>query len=187
MASFTGNPTSTHAETKMERSMPAMPNAHQYSFTSIDGKNLNLNDYAEKVILVVNTASKCGFTGQYKDLQTLYNTYKDQGLVVLGVPSGDFAGQEFEAENEVKKFTEENFNITFPLTGITHVKGKNAHPFYKWASENGGFLSGPKWNFHKYLIDANGGYVTSFGSTTSPTSTSVVTAIETALSKITKE
>ena len=181
-------PFPVHAQTHMERSMPSSTsNAYQYSFTSIDGEEMPLSDLSGKVILVVNTASKCGFTGQYKDLQTLYDTYRDKGLVVLGVPSSDFANQEFAEESEVKNFTEEKFNITFPLTQITHVKGSDAHPFYKWAQKQGGFLSGPKWNFYKYLIDANGNYITGFGTRTSPTSDAVIKEIEAALSEIPKE
>lgn len=174
----------SHANTDLEVSMPSsVPNAHQFSFKSIDGDAMPLSEFSGKVILIVNTASKCGLTGQYKDLQSLHDTYKDKGLVVLGVPSGDFAGQEFEEEGEVKNFTEEKFQITFPLTQITHVKGSNAHPFYEWAKQQGGFLSGPKWNFHKYLIDTNGNYIAAFGSRTSPTAAEVIKAIETALPK----
>ena len=174
----------SHANTDLEVSMPSsLPNAYQFSFKSIDGEDLPLSEFSGKVVLIVNTASKCGLTGQYKDLQSLHDTYKDKGLVVLGVPSGDFAGQEFQEEEQVKEFTDEKFHITFPLTQITHVKGSNAHPFYKWAKDQGGFLSGPKWNFHKYLIDTNGNYIDAFGSRTSPTSAKVIKAIETALPK----
>ena len=178
----------SHANTELEVSMPSStPNAYQFSFKSIDGDDLPLSAFSGKVVLIVNTASKCGFTGQYKDLQNLYDTYKDKGLVVLGVPSGDFAGQEFQDEEDVKEFTDEKFQITFPLTEITHVKGGDAHPFYQWAKKQGGFLSGPKWNFYKYLIDTNGNYITAFGTRTSPTSTNVIEAIEAALPKTTQD
>jgi len=159
------------------------PNAYQYSFKSAGDGDIDLKDFEGKVILVVNTASKCGFTGQYKELQALYEKYKDDGLVVLGVPSADFAGQEFGSIEEVKDFTEENFSVTFPLTDISHVKGSDAHPFYKWAGDHTGFLGGVKWNFHKYLIGKNGDFVKSFGSTTSPISAKMVKAIEAELKK----
>ncbi|MGN7438740.1 MAG: glutathione peroxidase [Alcanivorax sp.] len=182
MAIFTAAPRTLHAQQSKEISMPSTsPNAYQFSFKSIDGNPLPLSDFSGKVVLIVNTASKCGFTGQYKELQNLYETYKDKGLVILGVPSGDFAGQEFAEEESVKQFTDEKFHITFPLTEITHVKGGNAHPFYAWAKKQGGFLSGPKWNFHKYLIDRNGNFVTGFGTRTSPTHDNITTAIEVAL------
>ncbi len=109
-------------------------NAYQFSFTSIDGKSINLSDFKGKVILVVNTASKCGFTPQYKQLQELHKKYKDRGLVIIGVPSADFANQEFSELSEVKKFTDKEFYITFPLTTISKVSGKNADPFYLWAN-----------------------------------------------------
>lgn len=157
-------------------------NAHKFSFRTIDGKEMKLSDMKGKTMLVVNTASKCGFTPQYAGLQNLHEKYADKGLVVIGVPSGDFAGQEFSQEQEVQEFTEKNFKITFPLTQIEHVKGKNAHPFYQWANNQGGFLSGPKWNFHKYLIDKNGDFVKGFSSATKPESDKIIKAIEQQLS-----
>ncbi len=160
------------------------PNAYQFSFKTIDGEDMPLEDMKGKVLMLVNTASKCGFTGQYKDLQTLYDTYKDDGLVVIGVPSGDFAGQEYAEEEQVKEFTDEKFNITFPLTDINHVKGGDAHPFYKWAKKEAGFLGGPKWNFHKYIIDVNGDFVTGFATPTSPTSDKVQKVIKEELAKV---
>ena len=148
------------------------PNAHQFSFQSIDGEDMLFGDYDGKVVLVVNTASQCGFTGQYKDLQTLYETYKDQGLVIVGVPSNQFGNQEPGDEDEIKNFITENYGITFPMTQKYEVRGDNAHPFFKWAAqEDPGFLiSGPKWNFHKYLIDKNGNLYKSYGSMTKPSS-----------------
>ncbi len=158
-------------------------NAYNFEFSAIDGKTIKLSDFKGKVILIVNTASHCGYTGQYKELQELYSTYKDKGLVVLGVPSADFGGQEFDSEDKVQDFTEKKFSVTFPLTAISSVKGKDAHPFYKWAGDQGGFLSGPKWNFHKYIIAKNGDYVTSFATTTSPKAPSVIKVIEEQLAK----
>lgn len=153
-------------------------NAHQFSFALIDGKSINLSDLKGKVILIVNTASKCGFTNQYHDLQALHKKYKDKGLFIIGVPSRDFANQEFSQLSQVKKFTDQKFHITFPLTTISKVKGKDAHPFYLWANEKSGFIGSPKWNFHKYLIDKNGNFSAWFSSTTKPTSQKVVTKIE---------
>lgn len=175
-------PFGVKAETPVQMTLQSSKlNAHQYAFKSIEGDDINLSEYSGKVVMVVNTASKCGFTGQYKDLQKLYDTYKDRGFVVLGVPSADFAGQEFSEESKVKEFTEENFHITFPLTEISHVKGQKAHPFYKWASKQEGFLGGPKWNFHKYLIDAKGDFVGAYGTTISPMSVKIINDVEQAL------
>lgn len=161
----------------------SLPSAHQFEFQSIDGEALSLSNYKGKALLVVNTASQCGFTPQYKELQALYDRYKEKGLVVLGVPSADFGGQEYATEEEVEHFTEEKFAVTFPLTVISEVKGGNAHPFYQWAGQQAGFIGSPKWNFHKYLIGKNGEFVTWFSSVTSPTSDKVVKAIEAELAK----
>ena len=155
-----------------------MSDFYKFSFDGMDGDKINLSDYEGKVVLVVNTASKCGFTPQYAGLEELYRNYKDKGLVVLGVPSDNFMNQEFGSELEVKEFVSDNYEVTFPLTAITDVKGKNAHEFYKWAKNEGGFLSGPKWNFHKYLIDRKGDLVESFGSRVNPQSDKIVNAVE---------
>lgn len=153
-------------------------NAHQFSFDNMDGNKINLSDLKNKVVLVVNTASKCGLTPQYKSLQNLHEIYEDKGLVVIGVPSGDFANQEFINISEVKEFTDKKFNITFPLTNISKVKGSEAHPFYLWANNKAGFLGSPKWNFHKYLIDKNGNFAAWFSSTTKPDSQKIINKIE---------
>ncbi|MGC6475793.1 MAG: glutathione peroxidase [Parvibaculales bacterium] len=154
-------------------------NAHQFEFMSIDGEPLSLSEYAGQTILVVNTASRCGYTNQYGDLQNLYETYQERGFVVLGVPSNDFLGQEPGTEAEIKEFCEVNFNINFPMTSKVHVRGKQAHPFYVWAKQQKG---GPRWNFHKYLINSNGDLVASFSSGTKPLSSKVLQAVEAALS-----
>lgn len=153
-------------------------NAHQFSFTSIDGKKINLSDFQGKVILVVNTASKCAFTHQYKGLQTLHEKYKDKGLVIIAVPSSDFANQEFNQILQVKEFAKKEFQITFPLTTIEKVKGNKSHPFYLWANNQAGFMGSPKWNFHKYLIDKNGNLASWFSSPTKPQSPKIINKIE---------
>lgn len=153
-------------------------NAHQFSFDGMDGNKINLSDLKKKVVLIVNTASKCGLTPQYQGLQNLYEKYQDQGLVVIGVPSADFANQEFGQIEQVKEFTNEKFSVTFPLTFISKVKGNNAHPFYLWANNKSGFLGSPKWNFHKYLIDKDGNLATWFASTTKPESEEIINKIE---------
>jgi glutathione peroxidase len=153
-------------------------NAYQFSFTSIDGQSINLLDFKGKVVLVVNTASKCGFTPQYEGLQKLHEKYKDRGLVIIGVPSADFANQEFSQISQVKEFTKKEFHITFPLTTIEKVKEKEAHPFYLWVNNKAGFMGSPKWNFHKYLIDKNGNFAAWFSSPTKPNAPKIINKIE---------
>lgn len=158
--------------------MNSSDSAHQFAFTMITGDTKQLSDYAGHPVLIVNTASKCGLTPQYAELEALYKKYAELGLVVIGVPSDNFGGQEYAEEAEVVAFTQDKFHITFPLTSLNDVKGKNAHPFYQWANKKVGLLSAPKWNFHKYLIGKNGELVASFGSTTSPMSPKITEAIE---------
>ena len=138
---------------------------------------LNFSKYRDKVILMVNTASYCGFTNQYDDLQKLWDSYKSKGLIVIGVPSNSF-NQEKKNDNEVKEFCEVNFNINFPLTSITEVKGENAHKVYKWARDNHGKSAIPKWNFHKILINKEGKIEDTFTSFTKPTSKKIIDKIE---------
>ena len=157
--------------------------ANDFSFQSIDGKPMPLADYRGKVLLVVNTASFCGFTPQYSALQKLHETYEARGLVLIGVPSNDFGGQEPKSEADVKTFCQGAFGITFPLTAKYHVRGAEQHPFYRWASETLGSMSAPWWNFHKYLVGRDGKLVTSFGTRTEPQSAGVVKAIEAELTK----
>jgi glutathione peroxidase len=147
-------------------------------FASIDGGTLSLADWAGKPVLVVNTASMCGYTPQYEGLQTLYDTYRDQGLVVLAVPSDDFQ-QELSSAEAVKEFCTINYNITLPMTDITHVKGTEAHPFYAWVRDEAGFV--PRWNFNKVLIDRNGDIAGTWQSGDSPMSPKIVGAVEAAL------
>jgi len=150
---------------------------YDFSIESITGEIINFNDYKNKVILVVNTASFCGFTKQYDELQELWDLYKDKELVVLGVPSNSF-NQEKKNDEDVKEFCEVNFNINFPLTTITEVKGENAHELFKWAKNNYGKSAEPKWNFHKILINKEGKIEDTFASFTKPTSKKIIKAIE---------
>ena len=147
---------------------------------SISGEIINLNDYRGKPVLVVNTASYCGFTKQYDDMQELWEKYKDKGLIVLGVPSNSF-NQEKENNSEVKEFCEVNFNINFPLTEITNVRGNNAHEIYKWAKDNYGKSAVPKWNFYKILINMEGKIEDTYASLTNPTSKKIINKIESLL------
>src|ERR1700761_7110665 len=157
---------------------PAGGDAYQFSFTSIDGKPMSMADFKGKTVLVVNTASQCGFTPQYSALEAVYKKYKDKGLVVVGVPSNDFGGQEPGSNAEIKKFCEGNYDVDFPLTTKYDVKGDNAHPFYKWAASVGGKDAVPAWNFHKLLISPNGELVKEFPSPVKPDSADVEKAIE---------
>ena len=144
----------------------------------IDGEELNLSQFRGKTILLVNVASKCGFTKQYTGLQTLYDQYKSKGLVVIGLPSNQFGGQEPGTNNEIKEFCETNFNITFPMTDKIDVKGQSAHELYVWAKENYGSSTIPKWNFHKILINKSGKIHNTFNSFTDPLSKKIVKEIE---------
>jgi len=147
---------------------------------SISGKIINFSDFKDKVILIVNTASYCGFTNQYEELQVLWDKYNKKGLVVLGVPSNSF-NQEKKNSSEIKEFCEVNFNITFPLSTITEVKGNNAHELFKWAKNNYGTSAVPKWNFHKILINKEGKIEDTFSSFTKPLSNKIINKIESIL------
>ena len=150
---------------------------YDFSIESITGETINLSKYKNKVILIVNTASYCGFTKQYSELQELWDIYKEKGLIVLGVPSNSF-NQEKNNNVDVKKFCEVNFNINFPLTTITEVKGNNAHEIFKWAKENYGKSAVPKWNFYKILINKEGKIEDTFSSMTKPMSKKMISEIE---------
>lgn len=149
-----------------------------FSFPSIDGGVIEMSSLRGNPVLVVNTASLCGFTSQYDDLQALYDTYAPRGLTVLAVPSDDFA-QELADASEVKEFCDANFDLTLPMTDITHVRGPQAHPFYEWLSAEHGFT--PNWNFNKVLIGAEGQVLGTWGATVKPMSASITGPIEAAL------
>lgn len=145
------------------------------TFQSIDGGTLSIEDWRGQPVLVVNTASRCGFTHQYDDLQDLQDRYAEAGLVVLAVPSNDFR-QELASDAEVKDFCEVNFNLTLPMTTITRVRGKDAHPFYRQLKEVAGFT--PMWNFDKVLIGPDGTVVQTWRSVTSPTAPKLTRVID---------
>lgn len=155
-----------------------MASAYDFSFETIQGKPYPLADLAGKPLVIVNTASKCGFTPQYKGLEAVWEAYKDKGLVVIGVPCNDFGGQEPGTHEEIASFCELNYGVGFPVMGKVHVKGEQAHPFFKWAAKEGGFLSAPKWNFFKYMVDKNGALSDWFASITAPDSKKFTAAIE---------
>ncbi len=148
---------------------------YDFKFKSIDGEEIYLKDYKDRVVLIVNTASMCGFTKQYDGLQKLYDIYKEKGFTIIGFPSNSFK-QEFTQEDRVKDFCETKFNITFPMTKIIEVVGENKHPFYKWMSDN--YYVKPRWNFHKFIFNKEGEMVDSFSSLTKPSSEKIKKIIE---------
>ena len=149
-----------------------------FNIKSINGELINFADYKDKTVLLVNVASNCGFTKQYSGLQTLYDTYKSKGLLVIGIPSNQFGGQEPGTNEEIKNFCETNFNITFPITDKVSVKGELAHPIYLWAKKNHGRSTVPKWNFHKILISKDGKIHNTYSSYVGPTSKKLIQEIE---------
>ena len=155
--------------------MSALASPGDWTFDSIDGGTLSMDAWQGRPVLVVNTASRCGFTPQYDGLQALYDRYRDRGLVVLAVPSQDFR-QELASDDDVADFCEVNFGLDIPMTTISHVRGENAHPFYKWVAQTNGFT--PRWNFNKILIGPDGVVVDTFGSTTRPQASKITRTIE---------
>ena len=150
---------------------------YDFKIKSISGETINFDEYKNKVVLVVNTASYCGFTKQYEELQELWEKYKSKGLIVLGVPSNSF-NQEKGNDTEIKKFCEVNFNINFPLSTMVDVKGDKAHDLYKWARDNHGKSAIPKWNFYKILINKEGKIEDTFSSFTTPMSNKLTQKIK---------
>ncbi len=155
--------------------------AYDFNFKSLEGNNMSLAEYKNKVIIVVNVASQCGFTKQYEDMQKIWDDYQNKGVVMLGLPSNDFGGQEPGTSDEIKNFCEAKFGITFPMTEKVVVKGVNAHPFYKWAQQNYGSAAVPKWNFHKIIIGKDGKIHDTFASITKPTAGRFIKSIQKAL------
>jgi len=158
-----------------------MKNIYQFSAKDVNGKTVSLENYKGKVLLIVNTASECGFTPQLKGMESLYKEYKDKGVEVLGFPSNDFGGQEPLDGMEIQNFCELNFKTTFPLFEKSHVKGSKQSELFQFLSskkENGAVNSIPKWNFHKYLIDKEGRVVDYFYSITKPNSAKIKKAID---------
>lgn len=158
-------------------------NAYSFKFEDIDGKDVYLSNYKGKVLLIVNTASKCGFVGQYARLQELYDKYKDRGFEIIAVPSNDFGDQELDSAEEIKEFCDTNYKITFPIMNKTHIVGDDAHPFYQWAVSQVSYFGKPKWNFHKFLIGKDGKLVDWYSTATSPLSDNLISAIEEELKK----
>jgi glutathione peroxidase len=158
-----------------------MANAHDFSFTSIDGQPLPLKDFKGKALLVVNTASRCGLTPQYEGLEALYRDWRDKGLVVLGVPCNQFAGQEPGGEAEIKDFCALNYSVDFPMTAKTEVKEAGRHPFYAWAEGALGESAVPVWNFHKILVGPDGQAVAAFGPRTDPLDPDIAKALSATL------
>ena len=151
--------------------------AYTFSFRSIDEGEIKLSDYKDKTIVIVNVASRCGFTNQYEGLQKIWTDYKKNGLVVIGIPSNNFK-QEPGTNKDIKEFCKSNFKVSFPLTEKTDVIGKNAHPFFKWAKKNYGNSASPKWNFHKIIIGKDGKIANTFSSITKPSSKKFINYIE---------
>lgn len=179
LLSFGVIPASGYAKDAAMSPMPDAKDALQYSFKSIDAAELALSQYrGKKAVLIVNTASQCGFTPQYAGLEMLYKTYKDKGLVVIGVPSNDFGNQEPGTSEEIKQFTTEKFAVTFPLTQKEIVSGEGAHPFFERVRSDLGIFATPKWNFYKYLISPQGKIVGWWSSKTAPMDPDIVKAVE---------
>jgi glutathione peroxidase len=157
---------------------PAMSRitAYTFSFTALEGGDIKLADYTGKPILVVNTASLCGYTPQYAGLQQLWTRFHERGLVIVGVPSNDFGGQEPGSVSDIVQTAHADYGVAFPLTAKTEVRGKSPHPFYRWAAAERP-LETPRWNFHKYLIGRSGHIVAAFPPDIEPMDARVINAI----------
>lgn len=158
-----------------------MTSAYDFTFKTLKGDAFPLSGLRGQPVLVVNTASKCGFTPQYAGLQSLWETYGPRGLQIIGVPCNDFGGQEPGNEDEIGQFCQLNYGVGFPMMAKEHTVGPQAHPFFRWVVEQKGFLARPRWNFYKYLISREGALLTYFISATKPESARVKKAIERAI------
>jgi glutathione peroxidase len=153
--------------------------AHQFSFeNAFNDEKINLSEYKDKVVMVVNTASECGFTSQYKNMENLWQQYKDKDFVLIAVPSNDFGKQEPGDIEDICEFVNTQYGVTFPVTEKNVVKGDDAHEFYKWANDEAGMMGSPKWNFHKYIIDKNGKFSEWYSSPTKPDSDKIKKKID---------
>jgi glutathione peroxidase len=161
----------------------AADNLYDFTLTGLDGKPMPLEQFKGHPVLLVNTASECGFTPQFEGLEKLWESYKDKGLVIIGVPSNDFGGQEPGVGHEIATFCQKNYGVTFPLADKSVVSGADAIPVYQWAAKHATVLGSPKWNFHKYLFDKDGKFVDWFASTTEPQSEKIVAAVDQVLKK----
>jgi glutathione peroxidase len=161
-----------------EVAMTDTEDAYRFEFVSLDGENLPLSVWRGRPVLVVNTASFCGYTPQYSDLEALWQRYRDRGLVVLGVPSNDFGEQEPGTTSEIKQFCATNYQVDFPLTEKYRVVGSAAHPFYRWVAAQLGEAGAPRWNFHKYLVGPDGALAGAWPSQVKPTDTAITAEIE---------
>lgn len=177
--SGTAGPSAPRPAAKPANGLPA--SAWDVTMTAINGRPMPFAQYRGRVLLVVNTASMCGFTPQYDGLQKLQDSYAARGLTVIGVPSGDFAGQEYGSNAEIKDFCETRFGIRFPMTEKAVVTGAGAVPFYRWAAARLGPQNAPQWNFHKYLVGRDGQLIAAFGSRVTPQSPQLTAAVEAAL------
>jgi len=173
-ASQTGRPSMSNADAG---------DAYQFEFVSIDGEKLPFSAWRGHPVLVVNVASFCGYTPQYRDLEAVWQRYRDRGFVVLGVPSNDFGAQEPGTLTEIKQFCETNYSIDFPLTEKYRVIGGNAHPFYRWVAATLGEGGAPRWNFHKYLVGPDGQLAGAWPSSVNPTGAAITKEIEAGLAK----
>jgi len=160
-----------------------MTTAHDFSFAKLDEPGeINLADYAGKALLIVNVASACGFTSQYRDLESLYEAKVGKGLVIIGVPCNDFGHQEPGEAREIREFCDTSFHVTFPMAAkVEIVPSARRHPFYQWVADELGDSALPRWNFHKYLVGKDGGLVGAYGSKTAPLSPDMLEAIKGAL------
>ncbi len=156
----------------------AEPTAYDFTLTSLQGESMPLRRFAGRPLLIVNTASKCGFTPQYGGLQTLWSRYEADGLAVIGVPSNDFGGQEPGGADEIGAFCSRNYGVGFPMTEKLHVRGPETHPLFGWLGREGGVLSRPRWNFFKYVIGRDGRLASWFSSVAAPGSARVRKALE---------
>src|SRR5216684_1877702 len=172
--------TSASTRTVLAQAAMSRITAYAFSFPALDGGDIRLGDYTGRPLLVVNTASLCGFTPQYAGLQELWTQFHDRGLMIIGVPSNDFGAQEPGGAIEIAETAQHRFGVTFPMAAKATVKGTNAHPFYKWAADARP-KDVPRWNFHKYLVGRDGHIAEGFPETVEPSDTRVKTAIARAL------